>query len=62
MYTSRSGNTPQIMCADCNFQLSDEGDMPREIFTSFRKGLLVDVMRTRAEARGQQPDRCYREA
>ena len=39
--------------------LSDEGDMPREAFTVFRKGLLVDVMRARAKARGQRPSPTY---
>ena len=51
-YTARLGNSPQIICADFNFRLSDENDMPREMFTALRKGLLVDVMRARAEARG----------
>ena len=48
-----AGNAPQMICADCNFQMSDEGVMPREVFTALRRGLLVDIMRTRAEARGQ---------
>ena len=58
-YTARLGNSPQIICADFNFRLSDENDMPREMFTALRKGLLVDVMRARAEARGHQPCPTY---
>ena len=58
-YTSRLGNAPQLICADCNFPLSHEGELPREVFTAFRKGLLVDIMRARAEARGQQPSPTY---
>ena len=44
---------------DCNFRLSNEGYMPKEVFTVLRKGLLVDMMRARAEARGQQPIPTY---
>ena len=58
-YTARLGNSPQIICADFNFRLSDENDMPREMFTALRKGLLVGVMRARAEARGRQPCPTY---
>ena len=58
-YTARLGNSLQIICADFNFRLSDENDMPREMFTALRKGLVVDVMRARAEARGHQPCPTY---
>ena len=58
-YTARLGNSPQIICADLNFRLSDESDMPRGMFTALRKGLLVDIMRARAEARGRQPGPTY---
>ena len=53
-YTARLGNSPQIICADFAFRLSDENNMPRKMFTALRKGLLVDVMRARAEARRHQ--------
>ena len=59
LHTSRLGNAPQIICVDCIFQVSDEGDMPREMITVLRKGLLVDIMRTQAEARGQRPSPNY---
>ena len=58
-YTARLGNSPQIICADFNFRLSDESDMPREMSTALRKGLLVDIMRAPAEARGRQPSLTY---
>ena len=58
-YTARPGNSAQILCADFNFRLCDENDMPREVFTVLRKGLLVDVMRARAEARGHHPCPTY---
>ena len=58
-YTARLGNSPQIICADFNFRVSDENDMPREMFIALRKGLLVDVMRARAEARRHQPCPTY---
>ena len=48
-----------MICAGCNFRLSLEGDMPRQVFTVLRKGLLVDSMRARAEARGQKPSPTY---
>ena len=44
-YTSRLGNAAQIICADCTFKMSVEGDMPREVFTALRRGLLVDITR-----------------
>ena len=40
-------------------RLSNENDMPREMFMVLRKGLLVDVMSARAEARGHQPCPTY---
>ena len=58
-YTARLGNSPQIICADFNSRLSDESDLPREIFTALRRGLLVDIMRVRAEAGGCQPSPTY---
>ena len=58
-YTARLGNSPQIICADFNFRLSNEIDMPREMFTALRKGLLVDVMRACAESPGHQPCPTY---
>ena len=29
--------------------------MPREVFTALRRGMLVDIMRARAEVQGQHP-------
>ena len=58
-YTARLGNFSQILCADFNFSLSDESNMPREMFTALRKGLLVNIMRARAEALGRRPSLTY---
>ena len=60
-YMSRLGNAAQMICADYNFKMSNEGDMPRQVFTALRRGLLVDIVRARAEARGQQPKPTFRQ-
>ena len=36
LYTSRLGSAPRMICADCNFELSSDGDIPREVFTTLQ--------------------------
>ena len=54
-YTARLGNVAWMICADCNFPLHDENALPDKFFTPVRLGRLVDVMKCRAESRGQAP-------
>ena len=58
-YTVRLRISPEIICADFNFRLSYESEMPREMFMALKKGLLVDIMRARAEVRRRQPSPTY---
>ena len=59
LYTSRLGNAQQMVCADCNFDLSREEDIPRYVFTALHRGLLVDIMGAQAEAPPQRPRPTY---
>ena len=59
LYTSRLDNAPQMVCADCSFDLSREEDIPWDVLTALRRGLLLDIMGARAEARAQRPRPAY---
>ena len=54
-YNARPGNAPKMVCADFNFEPSNEYAIPREYFTTIRMGQMMDVMQHRAQTRGQDP-------
>ena len=48
-----------MVCVDYNFDLYREEDIPRDVFTTLRRGLLVDIKGARAQAWAQRPRPTY---